>query len=158
MGVQFDGSEGKEFYESLRELQSSLRETLKVGIEMPAVEKELAIVESLISACQTSGHLNEQDASLESLACIKCAALCWILRLESAKAKQASSRARQALDQKIYWIVQRYFVAQPYNGIRLLAAVRDMVAQRGQSSPRTQPPYGPRIDVSGSLKEIRHST
>ncbi len=116
---------------------------------MPTVEAELKTVENLIAFYDTQGHLNDREAQTENLSYLKAAALCWVLRLEAAKASNASPRVRAAFDTKIFGIVQQFWVAHPMNRVELPPALRDYVAQRAS---RPEPPtHQPRFDIGRAL-------
>jgi len=151
--TRFADEAAKALYEGLIELQSSLRLTLESDVEVPEVRAELQIVESLTNYYEEHDNLNDSDVSLESLSYLKAAALCWIQRLQVAKARAASLRVKLAYDKKIYGIVHEFWIAQPYNRIRLPAAIHDYVAQRNGAVP-AQPVHRPHVDIGPVLEKL----
>jgi hypothetical protein len=151
--IRFADEVAKALYDGLIELQSSLRLTLESDVEVPEVRAELQIVESLTKYYEEHGNLNEVDVSLESVSYLKAAALCWIQRLQVEKARTASQRAKLAYDKKIYGIVQEFWVVQPYNRIRLPAAIHDYISQRNDAVP-AQPASRPHVDIGPVLAKL----
>jgi hypothetical protein len=84
--TQFDAETAKALYDGLETLATSLKLTLKSDIDLPDVRAELGTVENLITYYEKQGHLNDRGAELGSLSYLKAAAVCWILKLEDAKA------------------------------------------------------------------------
>ena len=152
--TRFSAEFANALYESLIELQSSLRSTLDLDVEVPEVEAELSIVQSLTKYYEEHKHLNCPNVHLENLSYLKAAGLCWIRRLQKAKATVVSSRAKLAYDKKIYKIVHQFWVAQPYNRIKLPPAMQDFVAQQNRSVPSTQPVHRPHVDIGPVLEKL----
>jgi hypothetical protein len=154
--TRFSDEEAKELYLGLNELQASLRLTLKAGVELPEVRAELEVVETLTRFYGRVRHLNDPAARAESLSYLKAAALCRILRLSEQKAKTPSSRAKVAFDEKIYALVQQFWVAQPYNRIKLPPAIHDLVEQRKRSTHEAAPlpKHQPKFDVGPLLRTL----
>ena len=154
--TRFSDEEAKELCLGLNELEASLRLTLKAGVELPEVRAELQVVETLTKFYRKVKHLNDPAASAESLSYLKAAALCRILRLSQEKAQTPSPRAKVAFDEKIYTLVQKFWVAQPYNRIKLPPAIHDLMEQRKRSTPEAAPPpiHRPKFDVGPLLEKL----
>jgi hypothetical protein len=152
--VQFGAEFAKALYDSLIELQSSLRLTLESDVEIPEVRAELKVVESLTTHYEKHGHLNSPDVHLESLSYLKAAGLLWIQRLQMTKLSTASSRAKLAYDKRIYGIVHEFWVQWPFNRIKLPPAVHDFVAQQRRSPPAQQPVHRAHVDIGPVLEKL----
>jgi hypothetical protein len=151
--TRFTDEVGRALYEGLIELQSSLRLTLESAVEVPEVEAELRIVETLTKYYERVGTLDSTGVSVESLSYLKAAALCWIQRLQVDKARTASRRAKLAYEKKIYEIVRAFWVARPYNRIKLPAAIHDYIAQQNDAAP-AQPVPRPHVDIGPVLAKL----
>lgn len=152
--TQFDAETAKALYDGLETLATSLKLTLKSDIDLPDVRAELGTVENLITYYEKQGHLNDRGAELGSLSYLKAAAVCWILKLEDAKAATSSPRARAAYDEKIFGVVQRFWVAEPMNRVEPPPALRDYIAQRNRASRATEPAHQPRFDIGPALEKL----
>jgi hypothetical protein len=152
--TRFSEETAKALYEGLVELRTSLRLTLQSGVEVPEVKAELVIVESLTNCYETHETLDSTEVTLGSLTYLKAAALCWIARLELAKAAVAGRRTKVAFDQKIFGIVQQFWVAAPYNRIKLPPAVQDWLEQRNHSTSMPKPAHQSHIDIGMVLEKL----
>ena len=152
--MRFNAEVAKPLYESLIDLQSSLRLTLESDVEIPEVKAELRIVESLTNYYEEHQHLDCRDVHLESLSYLKAAALLWIQRLQALKFGSPSLRAKLAYDKKIYGVMQDFWVATPYNRIALPPAIHDLVAQRNRSIARPQLTHRPHVDIGSMLEKL----
>jgi hypothetical protein len=149
----FESDYAQGLFGGLQELQASLLSTLSCGIAMPEVEEELKVVGDLIDFFNQTGHLNSTDVRQASLAYLKGASLCWILKLEAARAKTASPRAKTAYDKKICEIVRHFWLTAPYNRVELPVAVYDYVAQRNHPAPSSSPHRSP-VDLEPMLQKL----
>jgi hypothetical protein len=152
--TRFNEETAKELCHGLIELQTSLRLTLQSGVEVPEVKAELVIVESLTNHYEIHKNLNSPDVRLDSLTYIKAAALSWISRLQRAKDAVAGRRAKLAFDKKIFGIVQQFWLATPYNRIKLPPAVHDWVEQRSHPGATPKPAHQSHIDIGTLLEKL----
>jgi hypothetical protein len=74
--------------------------------------------------------------------------------LQIAKFNLASPRAKQAYDKKIYGVVQDFWVAHPYNKIKLPQAIHDLVAQWNRPDSVSPPTYRPHVDIGPVLQTL----
>lgn len=94
--VAFDADFCAVLYQGLKLLSASIGKTLASGLNLPEVEAEKRVVDSLVHFYEEKGHLTSSGASMESLSYLKAAAVCAIMEEEKARLVANIPRVRKA--------------------------------------------------------------
>ena len=139
----------KHLYRGLTTLAASLSRTLEADVKLPDVERELKVVNDLITYYKKNNNLDSPDVRRESLSYLKAAAVCAIIELEGQRAKAVLPRVKAAINNQIYSIFQT-FLAEPFKRIKLPVAIYDLVETQARL---------PEDSVSSALptEERRHA-
>jgi hypothetical protein len=138
--VTFDPSFSEVLYEGLKLLSSSLSKTLASGLNLPEIETEKNVVDSLVNYYEEKGHLNSTGARIESLSYLKAAAICAIMERENRRREADIPRVRKAIDAEIYAIVS-IVRDDPFRDIKLPEAIHDYAIQGGTTNAPKTPTY-----------------
>jgi hypothetical protein len=138
--VAFETAFGAILYQGLKLLSASIAKTLASGLNLPEVEAEKQVVDSLVNFYEEKGHLNSTGARMESLSYLKAAAVCAIMEKEKARQQADIPRVRKAIDAEIYSIVS-VIRDDPFRDIKLPEAIHDYVIQHGSTSTPKTPTY-----------------
>ena len=138
--VAFDSDFCAVLYQGLKLLSASIGKTLASGLNLPEVEAEKRVVDSLVNFYEEKGHLNSTGARMESLSYLKAAAVCAIMGKEKARREAEIPRARKAIDADIYSIVS-VIRDDPFRDIKLPEAIHDYAIQHGAASTPKTPMY-----------------
>ena len=138
--VAFDANFSAILYQGLQLLSASIGKTLASGLNLPEVEAEKQVVDSLVNFYEEKGHLNSTGARMESLSYLKAAAVCAIMEKEKARQQADIPRVRRAIDAEIYSIVS-IIRDDPFRDIKLPEAIHDYVIQHGTTSTPKPPMY-----------------
>lgn len=138
--VAFDSDFCTVLHQGLKLLSASITKTLASGLNLPEVEAEKRVIESLLGFYKEKGHLNSTGARMESLSYLKAAAVCTIMEKEKAKREADIPRVRKAIDADIYSVVS-VIRDDPFRDIKLPEAIHDYVIQHGAASTPKTPKY-----------------
>jgi len=140
--VAFDADFAKVLHGGLTVLSDSLKATLATGLNLPEIQAEKDVIDTLKRFYQEKGHLTSPGAELESLSYLKAAAVVMIMKKEQSKAPGQVPRVRKAIDAEIYSIVAR-LRDDPFKDIKLPEAICDFVAQQSGNQGSTGRPITP---------------
>jgi hypothetical protein len=154
LNVSFDAETTEQLHEGLKILDTVAQELMASDLPLPEIATEHEAMASIIEYHKENGHLSSPDISGKSLSYLKAAALIWILELESQKRAASSPRLRAAQSVRLFDLLDRFWLIQPWNRIPLPPIVRDYLAQRGEPSKAATTVPGPSLDVGPQLKKL----
>jgi hypothetical protein len=137
LGTGFNTELTKLLLLGLDDLVKFLQSTLKPGVNVPDVQREINGLNALKDYYVRNRHLNEPQAGAENLSLLKAAAVCMIMRLEDAR-KDATERVKEALSKQILEIAQT-FLAEPFRRIKLPRGMVEYAAASTTMGKRETP-------------------
>ena len=130
--VAFDKKFCKILYEGLKLLSISLDAILSTGLALDEIRKDKEAIDGLINYYEKNKHLTASEASMQSLAILKAAAVCVILEREKTKAETAIPSLKKGYDKEIYSIV-REIRQEPFRDIKLPERVYEYAIQQKET-------------------------
>jgi hypothetical protein len=140
-------------HEKLLALKAVATKLLQSDLNLPDVEKEREILDSLVSHFEQHKTLNERGVSAESLGYLKAAAYLWVRELESTKRSERSERVKVQRSIGYFEVIEQFWLLTPFDRIALPHIVHDYIAYEGSTDVGTGvDSQGPSINIGPLLR------
>jgi hypothetical protein len=133
VNVVVNDVESKWLHQGLKDLRASLQRTQKAQVPLPEIDLDLSIVNRLIQSYeQNSNNLSSPNCDRQTLAFLKAAAVCTIVKHEKERALAVAPRVKAELTRQIYAIIE-WLYGTMLADIQLPQAIGDFVAYGGKA-------------------------